>query len=157
MSYCHGVLLTVLKGCALAVPKKYDLFLSYNSNDHVEVQRLADRLEELGVKCFLDRWYLQPGHNWVAALEQALDQSGAIAIVFGKGELGPWQQKERDYALDRNATAGNAFPVISLLLPGSEPPGGFLKQRMWLDLRAEGGSGRLTSEKEDLQLQRLVD
>jgi hypothetical protein len=38
------------------------------------------------------------------------------------------------WLLDRQAEAGR-FPVVPVLLPGCEPPVGFLKQLMWLDLR----------------------
>lgn len=53
--------------------------------------------------------------------------------------MGSWQQREQYLALERQATAerrGQRFPVIPILLPGAEPPLGFLSQNTWIDLRS---------------------
>ncbi len=115
---------------------KYDVFLSYNSLDHLHVERIANALRERGCSPFVDRWYLTPGKDWVVALEQALQASRSVAIFLGDREMGRWQQRERAWALDQLA-GRNDFPVIPVLLPGSEPPLGFMKQLMWIDLRID--------------------
>jgi hypothetical protein len=107
---------------------------SYSSLDRPAVLRVADELSRRGCSCFLDRWYLQPGQNWVEALEKALAGSRAAAFFIGPREMGRWQQKERAWVLDRHAEAAE-FHVVPVLLPGCEPPLGFLKQLMWIDLR----------------------
>jgi hypothetical protein len=58
----------------------------------------------------------------------------AVAICIGAGEMGPWQQREVNMALQRQAHAP-AFPVIPVLLPGTDPVLGFLGQNTWVDLR----------------------
>ena len=121
---------------------KFDVFLSYSSDDHVAVEALAHRLRADGLRVFLDRWYLVPGANWVRALEERLAGCGAVAVCLGR-EMGRWQERERAHALDRQAEAerlGQHFPVIPVLLPslgvkGDVPPG-FLRQLTWVDLRA---------------------
>jgi energy-coupling factor transporter ATP-binding protein EcfA2 len=53
--------------------------------------------------------------------------------------MGPWQQREQYLALERQVAAerqGQQFPVIPVLLPGAEPPLGFLSQHNWVDFRA---------------------
>lgn len=136
---------------------RYDVFLSYNSADHKEVERLAAELKARGCRCFLDRWYLRPGRDWVAALESALSRSSSMAIFLGPGELGRWQQRERAWGLDQLASRRDAFPVIPVLLPDSEPPVGFLQQLMWIDLRGSGAeSERLSAADEKVQLDRLA-
>lgn len=88
---------------------------------------------------FLDRWYLTPGQSWLKALEATLAQCRAVAVCIGQGEMGSWQQREQYLALERQATAerrGQRFPVIPILLPGAEPPLGFLNQNTWIDLRS---------------------
>ncbi|MEJ7595516.1 MAG: TIR domain-containing protein, partial [Planctomycetaceae bacterium] len=112
----------------------YDAFLSYNSLDHAVVERISRELGTRQCKCFIDRWYLQPGRDWVDALEQALSSSRSVVMFIGPNEMGRWQQRERAWALDRLAGATN-FPVIPVLLPGCQPPLGFMKQLMWVDLR----------------------
>jgi hypothetical protein len=113
--------------------RTYDVFLSYNTRDHAAVERVGRWLQDRGLTCFMDRWYLVPGTSWPVALEQALDQSKAIAIFLGPGEMGRWQQREQHLALDRQTLA--KIPVVPVLLPGSDPPLGFLRLNTWVDLR----------------------
>jgi hypothetical protein len=64
-------------------------------------------------------------------LEKALGSNKAVAIFVGPGEMGSWQQKEVDIALDLQSKSPS-FPVIPVLLPGGEPPLGFLGQLTWV-------------------------
>lgn len=118
---------------------QFDVFLSYHWRDHALVEALAHRLREQNLTVFLDRWYLTPGQSWPKALETTLVNCRAVAICLGQGEMGPWQQREHYLALERQVAAerqGQAFPVIPVLLPGAEPPLGFLSQQTWVDFRA---------------------
>jgi formylglycine-generating enzyme required for sulfatase activity/energy-coupling factor transporter ATP-binding protein EcfA2 len=118
---------------------RFDVFLSYHWRDHAHVEALAKRLCEQDLTVFLDRWYLTPGQSWPKALETTLANCRAVAVCIGQGEMGPWQQREQYLALDRQVAAerqGQRFPVIPVLLPGAEPPLGFLSQNTWVDFRA---------------------
>ncbi|MGE3978683.1 MAG: SUMF1/EgtB/PvdO family nonheme iron enzyme [Nitrospira sp.] len=120
------------------VSNQFDVFLSYHWRDHVQVEALAHRLREQNLTVFLDRWYLTPGQSWSRALETTLANCRAVAVCLGQGEMGPWQQREQYLALERQVAAerqGQTFPVIPLLLPGAEPPLGFLSQLTWVDFR----------------------
>ena len=112
----------------------YDAFLSYNSQDQAIVESVAAELAARQCRCFVDRWYLQPGRDWVEALETALSSSRSVAMFIGPHEMGRWQQRERAWAFDRLAGSGD-FSVIPVLLPGCEPPLGIMKQLLWIDLR----------------------
>jgi len=119
--------------------EQFDVFLSYHWRDHAQVEALAQRLRAQNVQVFLDRWYLTPGQSWPKALEAALAHCRAVAVCIGQGEMGPWQQREQYLALERQVAAGRrgqSFPVIPVLLPGAEPPLGFLSQNTWVDFRA---------------------
>jgi hypothetical protein len=109
----------------------YDLFLSYNSADHGVVEGIAQRLRDAGLEPFVDRWYLTPGAPWRTKLEEILTASKAVAICVGQGQMGSWQQRELDAALDLQSKNPD-FPVLPVLLPGSEAPLGFLGQPMWV-------------------------
>jgi hypothetical protein len=111
-----------------------DVFISYNSQDHVVVGEIAKRLHERGLTAFLDRWYLPKGQPWRSLLGENIASSGAVAVFVGQQGMGPWQHREIDVALDRQARQVG-FPVIPVLLPGSEPPLGFLRQNTWIDQR----------------------
>jgi WD40 repeat protein len=114
----------------------FDLFLSYNRNDASIAQRLVQVLRSRGLKVFFDRDYLTPGQAWPALLEKHLRACRAVAICLGPEGLGPWQQREQYVALDRQVQERD-FPVIPLLLPGAkDPPLGFLRLSVWVDLKA---------------------
>ena len=115
------------------LPRTYDVFLSYNSRDHQAVERVGLWLKENGLTCFMDRWYLVPGTSWQAALQEALKESKAVVVFLGPGEMGRWQQRELQLALDRQTVS--AMPVVPVLLPGADPPLGFLSLNTWVDLR----------------------
>jgi hypothetical protein len=114
----------------------YDVFLSYNSADHGVVEDVAHKLRHEGLEPFLDRWYLAPGARWRCELEKILGSCKAVAIFVGPGEMGSWQQREVDVALDIQSRNPNS-PVIPVLLRGCEPPLGFLRQLTWVDLRTQ--------------------
>jgi formylglycine-generating enzyme required for sulfatase activity/energy-coupling factor transporter ATP-binding protein EcfA2 len=113
---------------------QYDVFLSYHWRDREPVERIARSLRDRGLKPFLDRWYLVPGRPWPQALEHALASCRAVAVCIGHGEMGPWQTRESNFALDRQGRHADV-PVIPVLLPGSDPVLGFLGQNTWVDLR----------------------
>ncbi len=114
--------------------KAYDVFVSYHWRDRATVEALARTLRDLGLRVFLDRWYLHPGCAWPQELEAVMSACQAAAICIGAGEMGPWQQREANMALQRQAREP-AFPVIPVLMPGADPVLGFLGQNTWVDLR----------------------
>ena len=113
----------------------YDVFLSYHWRDHAHVEAIARVLCEHNLDVFLDRWYLHPGRPWPQELENVVRSCGAVAVCIGPGEMGPWQQRETNMALERQARE-REFPVIPVLLPGAEPVLGFLNQNTWIDFRS---------------------
>ncbi|MBK8174037.1 MAG: TIR domain-containing protein [Rhodospirillales bacterium] len=112
---------------------KFDVFFSYATRDHLAVEAAARALTDRGFSVFLDRWYLVPGQPWPRALEQTLGACSAVAVFIGDDGLGPWQQRERDLALDRQGREPG-FPVIPVLLTHTDPALGFLKLNTWIDL-----------------------
>jgi WD40 repeat protein len=115
--------------------RAFDVFLSYHWRDQAAVDALAHGLIDLGLHVFVDRWYLRPGRAWPQELEAVMGACQAVAVCLGAGEMGPWQQREVNMALERQAREA-AFPVIPVLLPGADPVLGFLGQNTWVDLRA---------------------
>jgi hypothetical protein len=125
-----------------SAPQNYHVFLSYHWRDHAHVEAIARALrEEAKLNVFLDRWYLAPGKPWPQELERVLATCGAVAVCIGPGEMGPWQQREMNFALERQARDAD-FPVIPVLMPQSEPVLGFLRQNTWVDLRQRHGRAR---------------
>ena len=148
---------------AFTTASSYDVFLSYNSADHCVVEDIARKLRDEGLEPFLDRWALAPGIRWRSELEETLGSCKAIAIFVGQGQMGSWQQREVDVALDLQNRSPN-LPVIPVLLPGCEPPLGFLGQLTWVDLRTRAIDQGIAiliraarGEPPDIDLQRHFD
>ena len=121
----------------------YDVFLSYSRADSAAAEALRARLKEAGLTAFLDRYALPAGQPWQPWLEQHLKFCRALAALVGSEGLGEWQHREIQLGLDRQASAakaGQAFPVIPVLLPGlasdAIPIGSFLSLNTWVDLRS---------------------
>jgi len=115
---------------------EFDVFLSYNNEDQAGVERVAQALEERGLRVWFDKWELRPGLSWIEGLEQGVNTSGASAAFIGRSGLGPWQKREVQAALIRHVDRG--YPVIPVLLPGCpENPRTplFLDQHTWVNLR----------------------
>jgi len=124
---------------------QYDVFLSHATPDKPAVEALAHRLQDAGLKPFLDKWHLIPGRSIQKSLETALDQSRSYAVCIGPGGIGRWQEEEMRSALD-DRVQNNDIPVIPVLLPGAKRPGNpelprFLRLMLWVDF-----SGGLDNE-----------
>jgi WD40 repeat protein len=116
------------------------LFLSYHGTDRKSAQELRRLLMARGVSTFLDKRNLTPGMPWPQELEKALERSAAVAVLIGGHEIGYWQQREINYALERQGretSQQRVFPVIPVLLPGAaDLLTGFLAQNTWINLQA---------------------
>ncbi|SDW54761.1 toll/interleukin-1 receptor domain-containing protein [Nitrosomonas oligotropha] len=97
-----------------------DAFLSHHSADKPSVEIIAAALEKQGLNCFLDKWEIAPGDEWLRNLEQGLRDSRFIVIFFGPDGIGPYQQAEADAALRRQIQQ-RQHCVIPVLLPGATP------------------------------------
>jgi TIR domain len=117
-----------MRGC------DYDVFVSYARGDAADAAELNAWLCDQGLSTFFDRSELRPGLPWVPALEEAINLSGAVAILFGKQGIGNTQQYECQFALVRQSHDAK-FPMIPVLMRGCEsPPTGFLRLLTWVDL-----------------------
>jgi TIR domain/AAA-like domain len=114
----------------------FDVFLSYNSEDREDVEKLAALLgDKSGLRPWLDKWQLIPGESWLEGLERGLTSAKACAVFVGKSGQGPWQQREINAALDKQVNLSE-FRVIPVLLPTSpEKPELplFLSGNMWVE------------------------
>jgi hypothetical protein len=118
--------------------KKYDVFLSYNSEDRDEVQAIAVYLaDRAGLNPWLDRWQLIAGDPWLKGLEKGLSGAKSCAVFVGQSGQGPWQQNELAAALDLQAKK-SGFRVIPVLLPSASAKPElplFLAGNTWVEFR----------------------
>jgi len=115
---------------------KYDVFLSHNSQDKDEVEKIARQLKKVGLRPWLDKWDLIPGDTIMDALGRAIETIPCAAIFFGPADIGDWHVMEvREYVAKWAKQKGRFIPTI---LPGVEkapelPP--FVGQILWVDMR----------------------
>ena len=131
----------------------FDVFLSHNSENKDVVARLGEALKGRGITVWLDVWELRPGSRWQRELEKIINECRSAAVCVGADGLGPWEDEEMEALLRRfvkeKDRAGNALPLIPLLLPGAPadvPLPVFLEAFVWIDLReglTEAGLDRL--------------
>jgi hypothetical protein len=114
----------------------FDVFLSHNSRDKPAVVRLAEALQQRGLRPWLDLWHLPPGEPWMDEIEKAIVAIPAAFILVGGDGLGPWEIPEMRGCLQRSVS--RKMRVTPVLLPGApqqpELPL-FLGQLTWVDLR----------------------
>ncbi len=115
---------------------KFDLFLSHNSGDKEEVEKIAIALKKKGIRAWLDKWHLQPGEIVIDAMEHAIDSIPCAALCFGPADLGKWHIVEiRAYIEKWASKSARMLPVI---LPGVENVPElplFVRQTLWVDMR----------------------
>lgn len=94
----------------------FDVFLSYNREDEVQVKAIVQALEKRGLRPWLDKEQLRPGQSFQDILEQTLSQAKSAAIFIGPEGLSKWQTLELHSLVSRSREAN--MPVIPVLLPG---------------------------------------
>lgn len=118
--------------------KLYDVFISYNRADELEVRSIYDYLTDSRLKIWLDKESIKPGDDWLESMQDGLEKS-KVCLVFYRNEPSVWQKEETKQALRKRAD-DPSFKVIPVLLPGGNdgepnmPP--ILHGTAWVDLRA---------------------
>jgi hypothetical protein len=115
---------------------KYDVFLSHNTKDKAAVEEIARKLKSVGLRPWLDKWDLEAGKSWVAALQMAIPNMGCAAVFFGPAGIGPWEQQEMEAFLVEFVTRGcSVLPIILPDAPQEPDLPVFLKAKTWVNLR----------------------
>jgi TIR domain len=114
---------------------KFDIFLSYKSDDSDLVERLKRELIERGVRVWLDKDQIRPGDIFAEALADGIENSRSVGLVVTpKSMTSNWVKNEYFRALGL-ATHGQ-LQLIPLLFRDADLPG-FLSDRQYVDFRNE--------------------
>ena len=96
----------------MASPGEYDVFLSHATPDKPWIQTLAERLEALGLRVFVDVLEINPGDNWVIRLNDALERSRYLVLVLSDHTEGrPWVVQEWTSWMAGHGPLGRLLPV----------------------------------------------
>jgi hypothetical protein len=116
---------------------QFDVFLSHSSVDKAWVMKLKDDLLRYGISVWLDKDEIRPGDLFAEALEQALDNCKAIALIVSPEAVDSgWVKEEYYRALSLATTKQTDMQLIPVVLRDAELPG-FLRSRNWVDFRDE--------------------
>ena len=96
----------------------YDAFVSYNSQDHADVEPLVHALEDAGQKVWFDRRALGTGSLIQDEIEKGLRAARACLVCIGRQGAGPWQSMEAKAAIEL-AIQDKTLRFIPVLLPGA--------------------------------------
>ncbi len=107
------------------IPK---VFCSHRSVDKPRVREIARQLREAGIDAWLDQWEINPGDDFVAAINSGLATCD-IGLIFFSNEVeaGKWVQAEIS-ALTVDAIE-NGKPVIPVMLDPDTPVPPLLRSR----------------------------
>ena len=115
--------------------ERFDAFLSHNSKDKQDVEKIREKLEAAGINVWIDRNELSGGDSLPMTLKRALHNSAACVVFIGAHGVGRWQEKEIAAADKLKRPKRRMIPVF---LPGSvgELPAS-LKERelLWIEFR----------------------
>lgn len=112
---------------------KFDVFLSYKSQDHNWVERLKESLQLRGIRVWLDKDQIRPGDKFVRALENGLETSRAMALVVTPESLSSgWVDDEYSKAV--SLSNQGQLQLIPILFRDAKIPG-FLSNRQSVDFR----------------------
>ena len=113
--------------------ERFDAFLSHNSQDKQDVEKIREKLETSGITIWIDRNELSGGDSLPTTLKRALQNSAACIVFIGAHGVGPWQEKEITAADRLKWPKRRMIPVF---MPGSnrELPASLKeKELLWIE------------------------
>jgi hypothetical protein len=117
------------------------VFISYAHADSEAARRIADELRKVELQVWLDASSLQPGQNWVAEIERALEDAGYLLALLSSVSLASqWVQREWTSMLTRQLGGKNGGIVIPVRLEDVRPPT-LLQPLQYVDLFPDFNAG----------------
>ena len=112
----------------------YDVFLSYSQVDEETVVPLAERLREVGLRVWLDRWEIKPGDSIPLAIQRGVETSRVLVLCMSEAYFqSEWAAAESLSVLFRDPT-NKARRFVPLRLDSVEAPD-LLNQYLYVDWR----------------------
>jgi hypothetical protein len=98
----------------------FDTFLSYNNADRQDALLLVNKLNERGIRVWIDRGELLPGTpGYRNEVEKAVATAPSAIIAIGSSGPGKWQEFEIDLCIQETTLRRNLV-LIPLILPGGD-------------------------------------
>ena len=111
--------------------KRYDVFISYSSQDQKVVEGICGYLERNGYRCFVAYRDIPRGVVWATAIADAIDASALMVVVFSNSfNVSPQTDREIELASE------NRMPILTYRVADAEMTGAkryYLKNLNWID------------------------
>lgn len=111
--------------------KKYDVFISYSSNDQKITEGVCGFLERNGYRCFVAYRDIPYGVVWAGAIANAIDESKLMVVVCSINFItSPQTDRELELASE------NKIPILTFRITDTEFSGAkkyYLKNLNWID------------------------
>lgn len=126
--------------------KTPSLFLSHSSRDKFFVRELAVRLQQAGVKVWLDEAEMNIGDSLTQKIGEAIERTDFVGAVLSHNSIGSeWVQRELQVALQKEFSGRHVVVLPILLESVAIPP--FLKDKLYADFtspdKAEKGFNQI--------------
>ncbi|OQX12334.1 MAG: hypothetical protein BWK73_15255 [Thiothrix lacustris] len=97
----------------------HDIFLSYSTKDRARLQPLFHTLAQQGWSVFWDHQSIHTGENWHRKIEEAINNSRCVVVVWSKHSIqSEWVLEEASRGKSRNV-------LLPIRIDAIEPPFGF--------------------------------
>lgn len=98
-------------------------FVSYSSQDRIEVLKRVQGLQAAGLEVFQDVLDLEPGDRWSKELYKHIDEADSFYLFWSDNAAqSEWVAKEWRYALERSMTHPDRRPDICPVILTAPPP-----------------------------------
>lgn len=67
--------------------KKYDVFISYSRKDEKVAYEIYDYLTTHGVNCWIDKYSIEPGEAYAAAIEKGVLSANNLVVLYSENVL----------------------------------------------------------------------
>lgn len=101
------------------------VFLSYASEDRIQVLKAAQLLNVLKMKYFHDLLTLAPGDRWEKKLFSEIEECDAFLLFWSRhAAQSQWVVKEAEYALkcSKDGSPDRTLEIVPIILEGPPPP-----------------------------------
>jgi hypothetical protein len=119
---------------------KPQVFISHSSADKHIADRLAQDLQEQGLRIWLSSEKIRPGDNLKEKVREGLQTSGYLLAILSRSSIrSPWAQEELRMALQRERQ-GKWPRVIPAIVEDVEVPTD-VREKVYVDLRKDYKQG----------------
>lgn len=112
------------------------IFLSHSHADKPFVNKLANRLRQVGVKVWIDKAEIKIGDSLIQKISEAIEEMDFVGAVLSRNSVkSHWVQKELELAMNKEIN-GKRVVVLPIIIEACEIPT-FIKGKLYANFTDE--------------------